>query len=130
MGVQDRSRALAEQAFDDMTRALGRRHPWTLGCALNAAAAALAGDHERAFAISTDIAHGSADVLGPRHQPALSARIALAADLRATGDPEGARRRQQDVLGRLAATPGTGHPGTLAARNRERRHWDLEPLTT
>ncbi|MFJ2827459.1 hypothetical protein ACIPC1_07605 [Streptomyces sp. NPDC087263] len=46
------------------------------------------------------------------------------------GDIERARRREQDVLGRLAATPGTGHPRTRAARNRERPLWDFEPLTT
>ncbi|MFD3927461.1 FxSxx-COOH system tetratricopeptide repeat protein [Streptomyces sp. NPDC058614] len=131
VGEPDQSRALAGQAFDDMTRALGRRHPWTLGCALNAsAAAALAGDHERALAISRDIAHGSAEVLGPQHPLSLSARIALAADLLATGDRENARKREQDALGGLAATLGPDHPRTAAARNRQRPHWDFEPLTT
>ncbi|WP_406358981.1 FxSxx-COOH system tetratricopeptide repeat protein [Streptomyces sp. NBC_00658] len=131
VGAHDESRALADQAFDDMTRAVGPRHPWTLGCALNAsAAAALAGDHDAALAVSRDTAPKSRDVLGRRHPLSLSALIALAADLRAWGDRPVADKTEDAALRDLVATRGPDHPGTRAARNRQRPHWDFEPLTT
>ncbi|MFC9844938.1 FxSxx-COOH system tetratricopeptide repeat protein [Streptomyces sp. NPDC060223] len=131
VGEQDEFRALADQAFDDMARAVGPRHPWTLGCALNASsAAAFTGDHEAALAISRDTAPKTREVLGPRHPLSLSALIALAADLRASGDRPGADKTEDAALRDLVATRGVNHPGTRAARNRHRPHWDFEPLTT
>lgn len=116
-----------------MERAVGPGHPWALGCALNAAAAAaLAGERERALATSLDTTarEGAHEVLGPAHPLTLSARIALVADLRATGERREAERLEEVALNNLAATLGTDHPRTRAARHRERPYWDFEPRTT
>lgn len=134
VGERTQSRTLAEGALADMTRALGHDHPWTLGCALNAsAAAALAGDHATALVISrnTVVRAEVGAALGATHPLTLSARIALTADLRATGDRREADRLESAALGDLTATLGRpDHPRTRAARNRERPYWDFEPLTT
>ncbi|WP_369249138.1 tetratricopeptide repeat protein [Streptomyces sp. R41] len=133
VGAREESRFLADRARTEMERAVGPDHPWALGCALNAsAAAALAGDRETALAMSLDIAARTEadDVLGAAHPLTLSARIALAADLRSTGDRREAERLEEVALDDLAATLGHDHPGTRAARNRERPFWDFEPLTT
>ncbi|MFI6489941.1 hypothetical protein [Streptomyces sp. NPDC050564] len=60
----------------------------------------------------------------------LSARIALAADLRATGERREAERLEEVALNNLAATLGADHPRTRAARHRERPYRDFEPRTT
>ncbi|MET8133465.1 FxSxx-COOH system tetratricopeptide repeat protein [Streptomyces sp. NPDC005251] len=133
VGEREESVVLADHASAVMARAVGPGHPWALGCALNAAAsAALAGDHETALAMGRDtLSRAEAgEVLGASHPFTLAARIALCADLRATGHRTEADRLEARALDDLAAAIGPDHPRTRAARARVRPCWDFEPLTT
>ncbi|MGW1885167.1 FxSxx-COOH system tetratricopeptide repeat protein [Streptomyces sp. NPDC001970] len=118
-----------ERAHQEMARAVGEDHPWTIGCALNATAArALAGDTESAEALSRDTARRAEATLGRRHPLTLSCRIALAADLRALRRRPEADRIEEEALVGLSATLGPQHVHTASARSRNRPSWDFEPL--
>jgi hypothetical protein len=114
-----------------MTEAVGERHPWTLGCAINASALRnLVGDPEQAAALSQQTVHRATETLGRTHPLTLSARIALAADLRALRDGRQAEKTEQEALADLDATLGPRHVHTISARSRNRPYWDFEPQET
>ncbi|MGW2330131.1 FxSxx-COOH system tetratricopeptide repeat protein [Streptomyces sp. NPDC001700] len=124
--VKDRALCL-ETVLKGMTAAVGPRHPWTLGIALNASAVQERGDD--ACAMSRETAHRAAEVLGERHPLTLLAQVALAQDLRAIrGGRDEADVIEEVALGGLAAVLGPDHPETVAARDRQRPFWDFEPL--
>ncbi|QLH24081.1 FxSxx-COOH system tetratricopeptide repeat protein [Streptomyces sp. Rer75] len=119
-----------EAALTDMTAAVGERHPWTLGIALNTAATYhVRGQREDACAMSREVALHAAEVLGQRHPLTLMAQIGLAADLRTLRGGQGEADVIEEVaLGGLTAVLGPGHPDTVVARDRIRPVWDFEPL--
>ncbi|MFI0814439.1 FxSxx-COOH system tetratricopeptide repeat protein [Streptomyces sp. NPDC021098] len=115
-----------QEALADMTAALGPRHPWTLGIALNASAVQ---EPTEAAALSRETARLAAKVLGERHPLTLLAQVALAVDLRAIrGGGDEADVIEEAAVRALAAVLGPDHPETVAARNRTRPVWDFEPL--
>ena len=108
---------------------MGADHPWTLGCALNAAAARnRAGDEEGAVELGRDTLQRAAEALGDTHPLTLSAKTALADDLRALRRGQG--RREAGAGGAAAAHR---HPRAPSTRTRSRPaagarpYWDFEP---
>ncbi|WP_184503228.1 FxSxx-COOH system tetratricopeptide repeat protein [Streptomyces botrytidirepellens] len=123
--VKARAQSL-ETALKGMTAAVGARHPWTLGIALNASAVQ---ERRDACAMSRETAHRAAEVLGERHPLTLLAQVALAQDLRAIrGGREEADVIEDVAVRALDAVLGPDHPETVAARDRQRPFWDFEPL--
>ncbi|GAU65434.1 hypothetical protein SSP35_01_07750 [Streptomyces sp. NBRC 110611] len=124
---------LAERVLRAMTRAMGPDHPWTLGCALNAGAARSRGDDEDgAVDLGRDTLARAKVMLGDLHPLTLSAKTALAEDLRALhrgGSRRGqeAAKLEQEAIQQLSETLGADHPHTLSARRRRRPYWDFEP---
>ena len=90
-----------------MTRAVGADHPWTLGCALNAAGARnFAGDPESAAELSRATGDtGRRARLGGHHPLTLSCRIALATDLRNLRQRQEADKIEEEALAALAGDP-------------------------
>ncbi|MBI0295183.1 tetratricopeptide repeat protein [Streptomyces sp. PRKS01-29] len=119
-----------DSALADMTAAVGERHPWTLGIALNTAATYhVMGRYQDACAMSRETALAAAESLGERHPLTLLAQIGLVADLRTIrGGLDEAAVIEEVALGGLTAVLGPEHPETVAARNRTRPVWDFEPL--
>lgn len=114
-----------------MTAAVGEHHPWTLGCALNAAALRnLVIGPEPATELSRETVARATETLGRTHPLTLSARVALAADLRGMADRQEAEKVEQEALADLDATLGARHVHTISARSRNRPHWDFEPQST
>ncbi|MGW0579280.1 tetratricopeptide repeat protein [Streptomyces sp. NPDC002920] len=111
-----------------MERAVGRDHPWAIGCAKNGVAAlAAAGDTEEAAALGLRTAERAARVLGDQHILTVSLRAGLALDLAALDRQEEADTLHQDVLTRLGALLGADHPHTCQILERRRPYWDFEP---
>ncbi len=114
-----------------MDAAVGHDHPWTLGCALNAAVLhGNAGEADRALALSRATAGTAARVLGAAHPFTLSAGVALACELRVRGRRGQADAVEREALEGLAAALGPRHPRTLSARARRAPFWDFEPQRT
>ncbi|MEU8870738.1 tetratricopeptide repeat protein [Streptomyces javensis] len=113
-----------------MTAAVGERHPWTLGIALNTAATYHAmGRYQDTCAMSRETARRATETLGEGHPLTLAARLAFAADLgEAEGGQDEARTVRQTAIGTLEAQLGSKHPQVLAAWQRTRPVWDFEPL--
>ncbi|MFG3199973.1 FxSxx-COOH system tetratricopeptide repeat protein [Streptomyces sp. NPDC048208] len=127
-GAHQRALTLAEAAHQGMAGALGRDHPWTLGCALNLSGArSLAYDVRGAHELSLETARGAARLLGATHPLALSARTALADDLRGLGESAEAAGHERYAVRTLTDTLGTEHPHTRDAQRRLRPYWDFEP---
>ncbi|MFG3045182.1 FxSxx-COOH system tetratricopeptide repeat protein [Streptomyces sp. NPDC048241] len=127
-GDHRRALALAETAFRGIADAVGRDHPWTLGCALNLSGArSLAYDVPGAHELSRETALGAARLLGATHPLALSARAALADDLRGLGESAEAAGHERYAVRTLSATLGPEHPHTRDAQRRLRPYWDFEP---
>ncbi|MGW1374326.1 FxSxx-COOH system tetratricopeptide repeat protein [Streptomyces sp. NPDC002446] len=120
---------IAERALHGMTGAMGPGHPWTLGCALNAAAArSRADDEDGAVELGRDTLERAKTTLGDTHPLALSAKTALAEDLRALRRRgQEAAKLEQEAIQQLSETLGAEHPHTLSARRRRRPYWDFEP---
>ncbi|MDX3225595.1 FxSxx-COOH system tetratricopeptide repeat protein [Streptomyces sp. ME19-01-6] len=120
------ARTVLEKALTEMTAALGEDHPWTLGIAVNTAAAhQIVGDRTDACALSREAALRAERVLGQRHPLTLVARLALAADLREIkGGREEAWAIERAAVDELAAVFGTEH-GLLGPA---RVLWNFEPL--
>ncbi|MGV9318518.1 FxSxx-COOH system tetratricopeptide repeat protein [Streptomyces sp. NPDC003660] len=127
-GDHRRALALAETAYRGIADAVGRDHPWTLGCALNLSGArSLAYDVPGAHELSRETALGAARLLGATHPLALSARTALADDLRGLGESAEAAGHERYAVRTLSATLGPEHPHTRDAQRRLRPYWDFEP---
>ncbi|MEU5638309.1 FxSxx-COOH system tetratricopeptide repeat protein [Streptomyces milbemycinicus] len=120
------ARTMLEKALTEMTAALGEDHPWTLGIAVNTAAALqIVGDRTDACALSREAALRAERVLGQRHPLTLMARLALAADLREIkGGREEAWAIERAAVDDLAGVFGTEH-GLLGPA---RVLWNFEPL--
>lgn len=83
-GEREPAAVLAGQALDGMTTAVGPGHPWTVGCALNAAVTRhLTGDHSGAAALAADAGRRAASALGSQHPLTLACAAAAAVEPRA-----------------------------------------------
>jgi len=130
-GERQQAQIEMEDALLAMTGMVGTDHPWTLGRALNAAAARnFAGDPESAAELSRTTGDHAALRLGREHPLTLSCRIALATDLRNLRRHQEADKAEEEALAALSATLGPQHPHTMAARSRTRPYWDFEPLSS
>lgn len=111
-----------------MRGAVGDRHPWTLGCALNATGHRnITGRLEEALDLSRETLRGAERVLGPDHPMTLSAQIALAADLRSVREYEEAAKHEDAGIKGLTRTLGAQHVHTISAKQQTRPYWDFEP---
>lgn len=127
----ERAQALrtCEGAWTAMAAAVGPRHPWSIGCALNAAGARhLVGDHDGSAELGATTLAAAQEVLGKDNPLTFSCQAAYAAALRGQRRDEEADVLERDVLDQMTATLGSDHVHTVAVRRRDRMHWDFEPL--
>ncbi|EPJ42845.1 hypothetical protein STAFG_0100 [Streptomyces afghaniensis 772] len=111
-----------------MEQAVGRDHPWAIGCAKNGVAAlAATGETDAAAALGRDAAERSARALGDDHILTISLRAGLALDLAELGHRAEAEKLHNDVAARLTVLLGPDHPHTQYILERHRPYWDFEP---
>jgi predicted negative regulator of RcsB-dependent stress response len=119
-----RANRLAEQAAAEAARILGSQHPYALAAAMNlAVTVAESGEVASAAAAMTKVCDALDDTLGPEHPDTLRARANLALAQPASSGPAG----DNEIIERLSAGLGSGHPAVSAFRDRRYLHRLIDP---
>jgi hypothetical protein len=124
-GDVGRANRLAEKAAAEATRILGPQHLYALAAAMNlAVTVAESGDVASAAAAMAKVCDALDDTLGQEHPETLRARANLAlAESAETGGPVD----NGEIIERLSASLGSGHPAVSAFRNGRYLHWLIDP---
>lgn len=128
LGERAQALRICESARKTMTAAVGPKHPWSIGCTLNAAGAPhFVGDHDGPAGLGVTTLASAHEVLGKDNPLTFSCQAAYVAELRGQRRDEEADELERDVLDQMTATLGPDHMHTVAVRRRDRMYWDFEP---